>query len=338
MQTLTLTLILTCVIGVCASMASAASAEGCVYAVDYHGNVLGITLESSTTNSTAVTLASTGLRHSFIFTGTISPAHGLATVQGGPSNDYRNVITVSLETGATKYSPTTQGTTGPYFLAADLRPTEPYRLYGALSSAGAGAYQLVEIDPATAKVVTQLAPADYRPNGGDSSCRMAITCSWCGWFDASQNLYVTPWQCANVSVVVAIDVDTHAIRETPIPGAPSIGNMFTVHPTTGTPFFANRNGNIVYAINLDGTLDEVIVVPYSSQVLLDLVVIPNAICLPRAQDTRFGRNHPQGADMVCASVVGSAASLFNIPFIDGDELGYLDASVFGTSPCPSPSP
>ena len=316
-------------------LATAVQASSCLYAYDYNGNFIEFDLTTTTTNSTGKTVATGSFPHAFAFAVAFSPVHGLGTVSGGRSNDYRSFTTMSLTNGSVVYSPTRVSISGPYGVAADLRPDQPYRLYGMEFLTPPGKtpfYRPAEFSPQTGEVISYFVPEDFKPNGGDPSCSFNSLARFGVKFSLPTSSYITSWTCANVSTLVSINVDTHAVSETVVklPEGSFFYNLVT-HPITGQSFISNRAGNVVYAIEADGSLSTIISVPNSGNVILDLVPTMDSICIPRPQDTRYGRNHPQGTDLVCAKVTEPGTELYNIPFVDSDEVVYLS----GATPAPA---
>jgi len=302
--------------------------DQCMYALSQSGCVFRLSnLAPGVANVSGQMLGCSPLSHAFTWASSISPASGLAYAMGGHSSDYRNLFTVNITTGLVVYQPTVGYIYDTaYFIAADQRPNG--RLYGAWNlQAG---YRLAEIDTKSGQVKQFFMDPTWGPAPGLScspSCGLSTNC---GYFSLPDNSFVTSWSCSTTNVLVRVNVDTVKVSLVKWSGS---YDYFIVNPTTGFAYVATTAYSVSRINEPSGTLTTVITIPNQNVVLSDLVVTSTGVCFPRAQDTKFGRAHPQDEDFVCfheGSAEGQESTqVYSVPFMDQFDMPYLTQAVMG---------
>jgi len=311
------------------TVTSTVSSNQCMYAFSQSGCLFRLSnFIPGVANVSGQSLGCTPLSHAFTWASSISPANGVAYVMGGSSSSYRNLYTVNITTGLVIYQPTVGYIYDTaYFIAADQRPNG--RLYGAWNlEAG---YRLAEIDPRSGQVKQYFMDPTWTPAPGlkcNPSCGLSTDC---GYFSLPDNSYVTSWSCSQTNVVVRVNVDTLKVSLVKWSGS---YDYFIVNSVTGFAYAATTAYSVSRINEPSGTLTTVITIPNQNVVLFDLTVTSTGVCFPRAQDTKFGRAHPQDEDFVCfddsLEEGQESTQLYSVPFMDQFDMPYATQAVMGS--------
>lgn len=304
----------------------ARGSDECMLAFFTTGDVVKLRLSESS-NSTIESRVPMPLSHSFSWS--FALGGDVAFLMGGAGTSSRTAYAINASTGAYIANPSVGYVFDTYY-------------NGAATSDGAlfGTWQLkndwflARINITSGRPAHRISPCVDTSVCFQPSCGLSTSC---GWIDR-RGIYSVPVAChGDLDNQVLLQFDT--ARETCSKVvSPNISfDTFVVHRETGRRFTtAYHTGNSVFEVLDDGSVLTVAQFP-SFQLLAGSPIVQThtSVCVLRDLDSRYGRSHPEAADLWCMRVVDEhknalppgrfgASSYFQAPdlFMDGRVL-YL---------------